>query len=389
MSNSNTLLESLENLPPDELGHVIGRALSVRDRKLEIEPPPDPAGIQVVSGARLNAIAAPIPWIWQGWLPQGALTLLAGQKGMGKSTLALHVAAKVTRGECPGQNGKPGRVLLWSGEDDYRIIAAKGIAAGWNADNIELLVANGDRPFDPARDGTDLLLHLEKDPPALLIIDPIIRLLRGANNAAEDVRQSLDDFAARVERLGVTLLGVGHFTKGSGDRPIVDRYMGSGAWTHRARMVWGVIDVGEDRLFGKAATNLADSRGVYPYEIEETTVKTPEHGNVLTTRVVLEDPITDETLDEAERRMKAENALKAVDEKYAEDVSSARVWLRERGGWCTGADWEGHCESNRWGTQNSRACRAVVKALQLRTTYRGRPPERETYRHLPEVTPPQ
>ena len=99
----------------------------------------------------LMDVAAPIPWIWNGWLARSALTLLAGPKGLGKSTLALHIAAMVTRGECPGQNGEPGLVLYWSGEDDIRILASRALAARMG-DDFATVGHFWDRPFDPATD---------------------------------------------------------------------------------------------------------------------------------------------------------------------------------------------------------------------------------------------
>ena len=39
-------------------------------------------------------------------------------------------------------------------------------------------------------------------------------------------------------------------------------------------MVWGVVEVAGVRLFGKAATNLADARGVFQYSVEPCVVDT-------------------------------------------------------------------------------------------------------------------
>ena len=62
----------------------------------------------------------PIDWLWDGYLPRGMLTLLAGLPGCGKSTLSLAFAATVTSaGRWP--DGTPmrtlGSVLIWSSED--------------------------------------------------------------------------------------------------------------------------------------------------------------------------------------------------------------------------------------------------------------------------------
>ena len=73
---------------------------------------------------RLEPINAFTPeqteWVIPGWLASGEFHLLAGQAGMGKSTLAMKVAAMVSRSQ--DFNGDPcagGDVVLWSGEDHY------------------------------------------------------------------------------------------------------------------------------------------------------------------------------------------------------------------------------------------------------------------------------
>src|SRR5437763_1508413 len=40
----------------------------------------------------------PVRWLWPGCIPMGALTLIAGDPGVGKSMLALDIVARVTTG---------------------------------------------------------------------------------------------------------------------------------------------------------------------------------------------------------------------------------------------------------------------------------------------------
>ena len=46
----------------------------------------------------LGEILGPLTWSWKGWLPDGMLTILAGEPGSGKSALALRLAATFTDG---------------------------------------------------------------------------------------------------------------------------------------------------------------------------------------------------------------------------------------------------------------------------------------------------
>src|SRR5690606_21627957 len=63
----------------------------------------------------------PVRWLWPSRIPCGALTLLVGYPGTGKSTLLSDVAARITTGrpmfDCTGWP-KRQEALLISGEDD-------------------------------------------------------------------------------------------------------------------------------------------------------------------------------------------------------------------------------------------------------------------------------
>jgi hypothetical protein len=41
----------------------------------------------------------PVQWLWPDRIPQGGLTVLAGEPGLGKSLLSLWLASRLSRGE--------------------------------------------------------------------------------------------------------------------------------------------------------------------------------------------------------------------------------------------------------------------------------------------------
>ena len=52
-----------------------------------------PATLRFASPGELRASTPPRPpWVWEGYLARGAVTLLAGKPKVGKSTLAVAVA---------------------------------------------------------------------------------------------------------------------------------------------------------------------------------------------------------------------------------------------------------------------------------------------------------
>ena len=355
--------------------------------------------VTILTGQELWKMGAPIPWIWPGWLPEAMLTLLAGEKGKGKSTLAMAVAACVTTGKTPWSDlsREPLKVLYWSGEDDVRIMVGKAQAAGVDFELFSVVgpVKEGrlDRPFEPSIDMPMLLDQIRKDPPTVLIIDPIIRILKGKNSAAEDVRNSLDPLAAEAERLNIAILGIGHFTKGSGDRPILDRFLGSQAWTARARMVWSIVDAGDSTLFGKASTNVASERGVMEVSLSEHTVTFDSGKQGVFTRTEFGEVNTEETIDELERRLvrdaEADEKEARKSERYEREVENARKWLNVNGGYCTSGAWETFCKDKKWSVNSGGKGVTVRKLLNLQMARRGLQPDQITFWHLPDVDVPE
>lgn len=69
-----------------------------------------------LSAAELEQHLAGIEWLWRDWIPQGAVTLLAGKPGVGKSVVALWLCKLVTEG-LPWPDGQQNphgeRPVIW------------------------------------------------------------------------------------------------------------------------------------------------------------------------------------------------------------------------------------------------------------------------------------
>lgn len=62
----------------------------------------------------------PVRWLWEGRIPFGKVTLLESEPGVGKSSLTLELAARVSRGApmpLARTHAEPANVIIFSGDD--------------------------------------------------------------------------------------------------------------------------------------------------------------------------------------------------------------------------------------------------------------------------------
>lgn len=225
--------------------------------------------------------AKPITWLWKHWIPAGKLTILAGNGGTGKTTLALGLAAILTAwGKWPdgAACAKAGNVLIWSSEDNPDdTLVPRLIASGANMKRchfIDGITENGERlPFDPAQDIPELHRAVEGiGGVALLIVDPIVSAVSGDMHKANDVRRSLQALVDFGEAHKCAVLGITHFSKGGTEKSPMDRVIGSQAFGALARMV-SVTAKEEDstrRVLARAKSNIAPDDGGVSYNVELT-----------------------------------------------------------------------------------------------------------------------
>lgn len=246
------------------------------------------AGAEVVKLLRGDAVKLePVRWLWPGFVPAGMLTILGGSPGCGKTTIALSLAAVVTKGSKAGgrwpdgsRAGEAGDVLVWSGEDAAPVLAARLRAAGADMARVHFVdtLGTGDA-FDPGRDMG--LLEAEADKlqaPRLLILDPIVSAVTGDSHKGAEVRRSLAPVVTMAQRIGCAVVGITHFSKGTGGRDPVERVTGSIAFAALARMVLVAAKVkGDDedserRLLLRAKSNIGPDDGGFAYELERVEV---------------------------------------------------------------------------------------------------------------------
>lgn len=229
----------------------------------------------------------PVRWLWPGFLPAGMLTILGGAPGCGKTTIALSLAATVTRGgawpdgsRCMG----PGDVVIWSAEDAASVTAARLTAAGADMRRVHLvdgISGSEGEAFDPGRDMPLLEATLETLPkPRLLILDPIAAAVAGDSHKGSEVRRALQPVVDLAQRLRCGVLGVSHFSKGTAGRDPIERVTGSIAFAGLARLVLVAAtskpepgDPSEPRrVLLRAKSNIGPDAGGFAYGLERVLV---------------------------------------------------------------------------------------------------------------------
>jgi hypothetical protein len=215
-------------------------------RAVLVAADPKKPGRKIKLTTASDLVPRKVYWLWHPWVPRGALTLLAGLPGVGKSQVALDYAAKVTRGESDMQSGEPRCVLIYATEDAREhVIVPRLIAARANLDYVHFVsVTETDARGIAA--GASLVLPIDQDELAeaielvsalLVIFDPLMSVLDPAKSANQDreLRTALEPLAATLDRTKCSGMGLAHFRKAGGSA--ADRVMGGRGFVGVARSV--------------------------------------------------------------------------------------------------------------------------------------------------------
>jgi putative DNA primase/helicase len=245
-----------------------------------------------------------VTWLWPGWLAAGKFEVLGGAPGTGKTTISMALAATVTTGgRWPDGSRSPvGNVVIWSGEDDPADTLVPRLAlSGADLSRVYFIAdvfdGDGRRSFDPARDMEPLRRKLaEIGDVRLLIVDPIVSAVMGDSHKNAEVRRSLQPLVDLAAFMRCALLGITHFSKGTGGRDPVERLTGSLAFGALARVVMVAAkhqEEGEDgrtvRLFIRAKSNIGPDDGGFEYDLHQAELKS--HPGIFASSVLWGDAV--------------------------------------------------------------------------------------------------
>ncbi|GIH98280.1 DNA repair protein RadA [Planobispora takensis] len=174
-------------------------------------------GVSVATGGAVSAPAVPIGQVKAevaharatgvpeldrvlgGGLVPGAVVLLAGEPGIGKSTLLLEAASKIARGQT---------VLYVTGEESAAQVRLRADRIGAIHDSLYLAAET---------DLSALVTHVEKVQPGMLVVDSVQTIgstqATGVPGGVTQVREVAGNLVRMAKERGMSTVLVGHVTK--------------------------------------------------------------------------------------------------------------------------------------------------------------------------------
>lgn len=156
--------------------------------------------IESQDDARVSSGITEFDRVLGGGIVPGSLILIGGDPGIGKSTLLLQVADKLS--------GQYGRVLYVSGEESERQIKMRGERLGVEATNLFLL---------PETNLENILDEVEREQPGAIIVDSIQTVfsssIESAPGSVSQVREVAHQFLMLAKNRTLPVFLIGHVTK--------------------------------------------------------------------------------------------------------------------------------------------------------------------------------
>ena len=158
------------------------------------------AEIESQDDARNSSGIAEFDRVLGGGIVAGSLVLVGGSPGIGKSTIVIQMADKLS--------ASGAKVLYVSGEESERQIKMRGERLGLNAENLFLL---------PETNLENILAETERLKPNFVIVDSIQTVfsenIESAPGSVSQVREVAGQFMMFAKQTGTPVFLIGHVTK--------------------------------------------------------------------------------------------------------------------------------------------------------------------------------
>lgn len=242
----------------------------------ELYPDPDDLGTgayQFSTWQDLEGAIGPIEWDWQGWLPKGFATMIAAEPGIGKSVLALRVAAVYLLGwpwpDGTSYTGTPGQVLWCETEGGQALNLQR--ATAWGLPRDRILTPTGN-PLDSIsledhRQLQAVRQIAEHEDIRLIVVDSF----SGGNSKDENEAEAglVVKLLAEVARDTKLPLVITHHLNKSwrSDRITLANIRGSTALAQYVRLVWALDKPDPENQAALRLYGVKNNLGISPQQI--------------------------------------------------------------------------------------------------------------------------
>jgi len=254
----------------------------------------------------------PIPWLWRGVFPTHMATALTGDQGLGKTLVAVDLAARISHGSEFPVYDRPsptvqGKVLYVTSEGVPEMILVPRLrVAGADLGKIKIIEGTY------LKSGEFSILNVIRDLPRLeqeardfgdvklLVVDPVASVLPESINPNQQnqVRRAMDRMSNLAYSLGIAVVIVMHWAK---DRTLrgANRTAGSVQFGAAMKMSWGVVPSEDDprnvRLLVPQKSNISGNHKSLRFSIhgvEYSSIRTRE--TIETSKIEYEGLVDDE-----------------------------------------------------------------------------------------------
>lgn len=187
-----------------------------------------------------TAVIRSAEWVWGGegigGVPVGALTIITGKPGDGKSTLCRWLAAELSKGTLPGTwEGSPVGVLYLSAEESLDHVLTPSLRAN-GADMSKVYVPQVS--LNPNEDMDDVIQFCKTNGIRAVFVDPLTSFMGGVDtHKNSDVREALKAWSRLAEEIDGAVIAIVHQIK-SGGSDFVSSINGSSAYGEVARAIF-------------------------------------------------------------------------------------------------------------------------------------------------------